>query len=119
MDLTQLSSRELSAIGRLLAKKEALLAQIQKLDRALDAYSEGGGQEAKPTGRKKRSAAGRGQLKSLIITALQAAGKAGLTVKDLAQKAGRKPANVYAWFYVTGKKVKHIKKVGEGKYAWI
>lgn len=119
MDLTKLSSRDLAAIGGLLAKKEALLAQLQKLDRALAAYSDGGGRVVKPVGRKKRAAVVRGQLKSQIITALQAAGKAGLTVKELAEKTATKPANVHSWFYATGKKVKNIKKVGESRYAWI
>jgi hypothetical protein len=123
MDLTQLSSRDLAAIGRLLAKKETLVAQLEKLERELAAYSggqgQGQGQAVKLTGRRKKSATGRGQLKAQILSALQAAGKMGLTVKDLAVKAGTKPANVYSWFYATGRKIKNIKKVGEARYAWI
>jgi hypothetical protein len=119
MDLTQLSSRDLAAIGKLLAKKEALLTQIEKLERELAAYSGDRGPAVKKAGRKKRSAAGRGQLKAQIISELQAAGKMGLTVKDLAAKAGTKPSNVYSWFYATGRKFKDIKKVGEARYAWI
>jgi hypothetical protein len=119
MDLTQLSSRDLAAMGRLLAKKEALLAQIEKLDREVAAYSGGPQRMAKAAGPRKRSAAGRGKLKAQIISVLQVAGKTGMTVKDLAAKSGTKPANVYSWFYATGKKVKNIKKVGEARYAWI
>ena len=105
-----------------MAKKETLVAQLEKLERELAAYSggQGQGQAVKLTGRKeKKSATGRGQLKAQILSALQAAGKMGLTVKDLAVKAGTKPANVYSWFYATGRKIKNIKKVGEARYAWI
>jgi hypothetical protein len=119
MDLTKLSSKDLAAISRLLEKRESLQTQIDKIDSLLNAYSGGASRPLARSGGGKRANTGRGELKTAIVGALQAAGKAGLTVKELAGKAGVKPANVYSWFYATGKKIKDIKKVGEAKYAWV
>ncbi len=65
-------------------------------------------------GPKKRRTA----LKTSLLSKLEAAGKAGLTVKELAASLGAKPATVYAWFYTTGKKVSGIRKVGKAKFAY-
>jgi transposase-like protein len=57
--------------------------------------------------------------KEAIIELVKGAGKAGITVKEIAAKLGVKPQGVYVWFGNTGKKVKEIKKVKPATYAWV
>ena len=60
----------------------------------------------------------RGQLKERIIRTLKAAGKPGVTVKDLASKLGTSYGNISVWFRTTAKGVKEVKKVAPGRFAW-
>ena len=66
----------------------------------------------------RRPRSSRGGLKGRIIRALRAAGIQGVTVKDLAGRLGKSYGNVSVWFHTTGKRVKEIKKVAPGKFAW-
>ncbi len=59
-----------------------------------------------------------GPLKQRIIRRLKAAGNSGVTVKDLAAKLGTGYSNISVWFHTTAKKVKEIKKVAPGRFAW-
>jgi hypothetical protein len=115
MNLTQLTSKDLANMARLLERKEALLAQVAKIEKALANYC---GEPAPiPKPKKARKGTARGKLKEAILRELNAAGKAGITIKELAVKTGAKTARLYSWFYSTGKKMKTIKKIGEAKYA--
>ena len=131
MNLTQLSSADLKQIVRLLEQKEALQSQVAKIDAQLAAYEGGETAEvvkAKP-GRKPRlgavarptrgKRAKRGALKASIVELLKAAGKSGITVKELAGKLGLSYSRTFAWFYKTGTNIKEIKKAGPGKFAWM
>lgn len=60
----------------------------------------------------------RGQLKEQIIGMVKGAGKAGITVKEIAAKLGDKPDRIHVWFNATGKNVKEIKRVRPATYAW-
>ena len=60
----------------------------------------------------------RGQLKERIIRTLKAAGKPGVTEKDLAWKLGTSYGNISVWFRTTAKGVKEVKKVAPGRFAW-
>lgn len=51
-----------------------------------------------------------------VLSALDAAGDAGVKVADLAEKLRVKGTNLHVWFGTTGKKNKAIKKVGKGHY---
>jgi len=62
----------------------------------------------------KASSGKRGAIKGFILDTLQAAGEAGVAVKDLASKLGVKPGNIHVWFATTGKTIKEIQKVGPG-----
>jgi len=42
-----------------------------------------------------------------------------MRVKDLAAKLGTSYGNVTAFFQSTGKKIKEIKKIGRGQFAWM
>ncbi len=61
----------------------------------------------------------RGAVKEAIISVIKGAGKAGITVKDVAETLGIKYANASVWFGSTGKKVREIKRVARGTYAWV
>ena len=61
----------------------------------------------------------RGAVKEAIIGIIKGAGKAGVTVKDVAETLGVKYANASVWFGSTGKKIKEIKRVARGTYAWV
>lgn len=58
----------------------------------------------------------RGALKSKILAELNAAGSAGVAVRDLAAKLKIKPQNVHVWFSSTGKNVPGLIRLGEGRY---
>lgn len=67
---------------------------------------------AKPARRKRRK-----NLKEGILNFLSAQGKKGAHVKAIADKLGTKPANITAWIFSTGKKVKGLKKVKPATYV--
>jgi hypothetical protein len=69
-----------------------------------------------PGKRNTRPKGKRGQLAASIIEALKTAGKAGMKLRDLAEKLGTKYGNLSVWFATTGKKNKAIKKIGEAHY---
>ena len=66
----------------------------------------------KPAPRKRRK-----HLKEGILKFLATQGKKGAHVKVIADKLGSKPANITAWIFSTGKKVKGLKKVKPATYA--
>jgi len=68
---------------------------------------------ARPT---KVTGAKRGVLTEKILAHLGGAGSAGLTIKELAEKAGTNYRNVAVWFATTGKKFSKIKKVRPATY---
>jgi transposase len=49
---------------------------------------------------------------------MQAAGKSGVTVKEVAAKLGKSYASISVWIHTIGKRIKEIKKVAPGKFAW-
>ena len=129
MPLSNLSSAQLARLVELIKEKESLQAKLSDLDGQLEALDSGapvskrGRKPGRPPGSKTIVAKARrkrrgGRIKEKLLEALQAAGKSGITVKELAAKLGVKPGNVFSWFYTTGKKVSGIKKVGEAKYAY-
>lgn len=71
----------------------------------------------KPTKKGKRNGGmRRGQLSLAIQGALEAAGKDGIRVNDLAKTLNVNPRNLFVWFATTGKQFKGIKKVSPGHY---
>ncbi|MHB1308758.1 MAG: hypothetical protein ACYDC1_00315 [Limisphaerales bacterium] len=124
MQLENLTSADLKDLVELVEQKEALAAQIARINAQLDAF---GG--AKPTAvkamapvsapRKTTKRQPRGQLKAAILALLKGTGSKGLAVSEIAAKVGLASKAVFAWFYRTGKSIKQIKKVGEARYAWL
>jgi hypothetical protein len=138
MSLTNISSESLKGLIKLTKRKEGLLAEIGKIESQLAALVAGkpsrsaskgkrGGRPAKKTGRsvkagkpaRKSTRGSRGGLKNRILSALKAAGDAGVKVTDLAKKIGVKNTNVHVWFSTTGKKHPEIRKVGRGHFKLV
>ncbi len=138
MNLTTLTSRDLSRIQKLIERKESLTQQIAEINSELEAMESGVSQPARvvthangaaaaPSARKiakavtikkRKGKTVRGQLKEMITGQLKSAGIQGMRVKDLAAKLGTSYGNVTAFFQSTGKKIKEIKKIGRGQFAW-
>ena len=122
--LIDISSATLRKMVKLSERKEALMSQIQELDRQMIALQEPGSVDSRPnvrfqqvggmkTGKPRTQ---RGALKARIIGALRVAGARGMTIQELSGKLKVKPANLYVWFNGTGRKTKGVKKVGPAKY---
>ena len=127
MNLTSLTVSDFKRITQLLERKESHQAEISDIDRELEGFSPGqpaarSPREAAKPGRVARRGKGgrmkRGQLKETIISLLKAAGREGLSVKELATKMKVNPANIHVWFGSTGKKVSEIKK-DKGRRVWV
>jgi hypothetical protein len=131
MNLTNITSIGLRNLIKLTERKESLIKQIESIEGELASLisdkparttgkrrgrpAKKGAKASSPTARKAKRAP-RGTIKKKIITALKAAGDAGMKVTDLSKKIGLKNANVHVWFSSTGSKLPEIKKVGKGHY---
>lgn len=103
-DIATINQR-LSAIQNELYGAAARRAAAKEQRRAL--------QKLQPKGGRK----GRGELKNEILEILQAAGRTGASVKELASRIGVKAANIHSWFSANIKKIAALNKVGEARYA--
>lgn len=125
--LLDISSATLRKMVKLSERKEALMSQIQELDRQMIALQEPGSMESRPSVRFQRVGGmktgkprtQRGALKAKIVGALRTAGARGITVQELSGKLKVKPANLYVWFNGTGRKTKGVKKIGPAKYKLV
>ena len=126
--LRNIPSSDLKKLVKLSEHKEALIAQIQEIDRQMVRVqsrfgipSQNGNQGAAVTlSRQGRRFTGRrakrGALKEKILTALREAGRKGATIRELSTKVRVPSANLYVWFNGTGKNVRGIQKIGVAKY---
>jgi len=102
--LTNIPSSTLKQLVRLSERKEALMAQIQEIDREMIRVQN------------KFGIPSRDALKEKILRSLRSAGKKGATVSELSKNLKVPSANLYVWFNGTGRSVPGIKKVGVAKY---
>ena len=128
--LIDISSATLRKMVKLSEQKEALMSQIQDLDRQMAALQQTAGQEAESRRSRATSIecaggmthgkprAARGALQARIVGALRTAGQRGLTLRELSAKLRVKPANLYVWFNGTGRNTKGVKKLGPAKYQF-
>ena len=126
--LRDIPSSALRQLVRLTERKEALMAQIQEIDREMIRVqnkfgipAREGEQRAPVTvsrapGGPVRRRSKRGALKEKIVRALRAAGKKGTTVGELSKKLKVPSANLYVWFNGTGRSVRGMRKIGVAKY---
>ena len=125
--LRNIPSSTLKELVRLSERKEALIAQIQEIDREMLRVQDRFGipsrdDQATPVTVSRtrtgpiRLRSKRGALKEKIIRCLRTAGKKGATVGELSKKLKVPSANLYVWFNGTGRSVNGIKKIGVAKY---
>jgi hypothetical protein len=126
--LRNIPSATLKQLVRLSERKEALMAQIQGIDREMIRVQNRFGipsresDERAPVtvsrapGATPRPRRKRGALKEKILRSLQTAGKKGTTIGELSKKLKVPSANLYVWFNGTGRSVSGIKKIGVAKY---
>ena len=126
--LRNLPSSTLKQLVRLSERKEALMAQIQEIDREMMGVQSRFGipsreedQRAPVTvsrapGGSIRPRRKRGVLKEKILRALRSAGKKGATVGGLSKRLKVPSANLYVWFNGTGRNVRGIRKIGVARY---
>ena len=127
--LTTIPSATLRQLVKLSERKEALMAQIQEIDRQMLHLERPFEQAPGAAARRGRVTfsraqgrthgfrkAKRGALKEKIMGALRAAGRKGITIRELSDKLGVRSANLYVWFNGTGKNVRGLKKVGVARY---
>ena len=127
-DLTPELLRELLTLSE---KKEALLAQISKLDSQLEALASGKAvtpvvaksakiskiPKAPKAEKVKATRQRRGGVKDAILAALT--GKPdGVSVPELAKITGSKIPSLHTFFATTGKNIPGLKKVGRGIWAY-
>lgn len=128
--LSSLTSSALNQLSSLVDQKEALVKEIERIEshmasiisgkpvraaKGKSARSAAKGKTAK-TAKKTTKRGSRVNLGTKVLSALEAAGGAGVKVADLAEKLRIKGTNLHVWFGTTGKKNKAIKKVGKGHY---
>ncbi len=126
---TSIPSATLRQLVKLSQRKEALMAQIQNIDREMVRVQIKFGipsrnpalrapvTVSRRTGRPKPTRrAKRGALKEKILRALRAAGSKGATIQELSGKLGVRTANLYVWFNGTGRNVPGLQKIGAAKY---
>lgn len=136
-----LSTASLRSLLALAQKREAIVAEIEKIDGQISKVlgDEGGGSfvgngritslghvvgngrkkartVSTKSGRKSARRGKRGAVKELILAGLKEAGEAGIAVKHLAAKLGIKPQNIHVWLHTTGKKTGLVKALGKGVY---
>jgi hypothetical protein len=126
--LSSLTSSALNQLSSLVDRKEALVKEIERIESHMASIVSGKpvratkGKPGRPstktikTARKTGKRGSRGNLGAKVLSALEAAGDAGVKVADLAEKLRVKGTNLHVWFGTTGKKNKAIKKVGKGHY---
>jgi hypothetical protein len=127
--LTGIPSATLRQLVKLSERKEALMAQIQDIDRemmrlqsrhgvpsrnpALLAQVTVSGSRSKPSSGRRVQ---RGALKEKILKALREGGKKGASIQELSKKLKVRSANLYVWFNGTGRNVRGLKKIGPARY---
>lgn len=132
-----LSTDSLRSLLSLSEKRDALLAELQKIETEISkafgsrtavetttsSHKTGNGRSVSvpsaKAGKGKKASAKRGKrgaVKELILAGLKEAGEAGIAVKHLAAKLAIKPQNLHVWFHTTGKKTDLVEAAGKGVY---
>jgi hypothetical protein len=107
-----------AAPGRKGKTSAAARARISAGMKARWAKRTGKKRASRPTATQAKGRSPGAPLKERIVGTLKAAGKSGVTVKDLAAKLGKSYGNISVWFHTTAKGIKEIKKVEPGRFAW-
>lgn len=117
MNLTQLTFAQLQKIVGLVKERRKLFAEIERIEKSIQKLN-GLGKVNRPL-RKVRRSTKKLPLKADVLRTLEAAGKKGLRIRDLAATVKRTPTHLSVWLATAGKKVKGLKRVGYGVYAYV
>ena len=127
MNTKQLSSQTLKKALALSEQKESYQARIAEIDAQLEALF--ADEPTKPilkakalkgsAGRKSARATQQGHHKEAITGLIKPAGRKGITLKEIRKQLRLSPNSLNSWMHSTGKKIKEIKKIGSGQYAWV
>ena len=120
MSIPNISYATLRSLVTLLEKREAIQAELSRIEAQISAALGGSPVKTNPTQTAKSKPAKRGKrgaVKEAVLAELTAAGKNGASVKELSSKLGIKNQNLHVWFHTTGKKIKGLKKVGKGQWV--
>jgi hypothetical protein len=129
MKVTDINTQTLTALLSLTKKKESLLAKIAQVEKEIAALASGEVLAATRVLRaksiKKRRAASnepkkprspKGFMQEQVITLLHAAGEAGASAKELAEKIGKPVTQIHVWFSSAGKKLGQFQKLDSGNW---
>lgn len=135
MSLTNSRVQSLKEMLVLVEKRAALLGQLDAIDQRMSALkdsvlaggpvsaagnsmaSPGAKTRGRPPGSKNAGAgASRGTHREKIMAALEAAGAAGVRVKELAAAMSTKAVNIHSWFHSNLKRIPSIQKIAGGHY---
>src|SRR6266513_1079354 len=107
---TNIPSAALRQLVKLSERKEALMTQIQEIDRRMVRLQSRFGVPSLSAGhgapvtisrvkgsQSRRRLTRRGALKAKIVHALRAAGRNGATIRELSKKLGVPSSNLYVW----------------------
>lgn len=99
------------------AAKATKVAKAPKAPKAPKAGKAPKAAKAPKTASGPKTGSKRGALATQILSTLEDAGAAGMSVRDIAAKLDAKYKNIYIWFATTGKKNPSIKKVAKATYS--
>jgi hypothetical protein len=126
--LRNIPSAALRELVKLTERKEALMAQIQEIDRRMVQVQNRFGVPMRDDDKRARVTVSRtprqlngvrtkrGALKEKIIRDLRSAGRKGATITELSKRLGVPSANLYVWFSGTGRNIRGLRKIGPAKY---
>ena len=124
MNIKELGSQELRKALALVERREVHQTKIAEIEQALEALLSP--QVPKPvqlgkafTPAKARKAGKRAQVKEVVIELIKQAGRQGITLKAILAQSGVSQSSLNSWMHATGKKIRQIKKIGRGQYAWV
>jgi hypothetical protein len=119
MALSDLTSAQLKKALELLKERETLKKRLSLVDEslgALDGQSPKLEPKSENKGRKRRKR--RGAMKQDVLAALSAVGTEGIKINELAEKLKAKRSSLAVWLYNNAKKIKGLKKIGRGQWAY-
>lgn len=117
MNLNTLSSRQFNLIVKLLKKRTQIVAQVENIERKLEAL--GGIPTNSPTAKlAKTKAAKKQSLKEVVLQVLSQAPAKGFSVPEIAKATGRPQGSLSVWFYTAAKKIKGVKRVAPGRFIY-
>lgn len=117
MNLRTLTSQQFRQIAELLQKREKIIVNLNRIENELSRLDKAG--VKKKSLPKVARSTGKLSLKDEVLQTLAAAGEKGLRIGDLAATVKRTPTHLSVWFSTVGRKVKGLKRVGYGQYAYL